>query len=257
MLTNDQLDRTQRATTRARGVQDNQPRGGSLAMGGRALRWGALPALLTMVKSAHLAANRSQPPPPGGEAGGACHLDEGFGYTDADLFGDLQNANSTATAEECCALCQHYAGIGCVFYQFAVASCSGHPWPSGCCRLKTAAAWNSRAPLSGAHSGTIKPLPPPPPPPPPDLNGSVVVFSAGLGGVPNYRIPAIVQTKGSPPALVAFAEARDGSDFTVSRIAVRTSTDAGDTWSAVTFAAGVCSPPVLVHRECDCVREFE
>jgi hypothetical protein len=103
----------------------------------------------------------------------------------------------------------------------------------------------------GAHSGSIKPLPPPPPP---DLNGSVVVFSAGLGDVPNYRIPAIVQTTGSPPALVAFAEARNGSDFTTSRIAVRTSIDAGDTWSAVTFAAGVCSPPVLVHREGEGIR---
>ena len=93
-------------------------------------------------------------------------------------------------------------------------------------------------------------VPPPPaglPPPPPDLNGSVVVFSAGLGGVANYRIPAIVQTTGtgSPPALVAFAEARDGDDFSASRIAVRTSTDAGETWSAVTFAAGVYSPPSI------------
>ena len=71
----------------------------------------------------------------------------------------------------------------------------------------------------------------------PDLNGTVV-FSAGLGGVPNYRIPAIVQTTGTPPALVAFAEARNGSDDTASRIAVRTSTDGGVTWSAVVFAVG-------------------
>ena len=70
-----------------------------------------------------------------------------------------------------------------------------------------------------------------------DLNGTVV-FSPGLGGVPNYRIPAIVQTTGSPPALVAFAEARNGSDDTASRIAVRTSNDGGVTWSAVVFAAG-------------------
>jgi hypothetical protein len=153
-----QLERTQRATARARRPEQPAARGGSLAMGGRALRWGPLPALLTMMTSA--------------------------------LSG-------------------------------------------------------------GAHSGSIKPLPPPPPP---DLNGSVVVFSAGLGDVPNYRIPAIVQTTGSPPALVAFAEARNGSDFTTSRIAVRTSIDAGDTWSAVTFAAGVCSPPVLVHREGEGIR---
>jgi sialidase-1 len=62
------------------------------------------------------------------------------------------------------------------------------------------------------------------------------VFKGGLGGVSNYRIPAIVQT--SAGVLVAFAEARDGGDSSASRIAVRTSTDAGATWSAVTFAAG-------------------
>ena len=72
---------------------------------------------------------------------------------------------------------------------------------------------------------------------PQDLNGSVV-FANGLGGVPNYRIPAIVQTGGKQPTLVAFAEARNGSDASASRIAVRTSTDAGATWSAVSFAAG-------------------
>ena len=196
----------------------------------------------------------SRATPRGGEAdGGACHLDDGFSYSGANLFGDnKQNTNSTATAGECCALCQHYAGAGCVFYQFGEpdsdaesASCSGHP--SVCCRLKTAEAWASRTLRTGAQSGSIKPLPPPPPPPPPDLNGSVVVFSAGLGGVPNYRIPAIVQTTGSPPALVAFAEARNGSDPTASRIAVRTSTDAGETWSAVTFAAGMCSPQGIIQ----------
>ena len=80
-----------------------------------------------------------------------------------------------------------------------------------------------------------------------DLNGSVVVFSAGLGGVPNYRIPAIVQTTGSPPALVAFAEARNGSDDSASRIAARTSTDAGETWSPVIFAAGVYVRGVYVR----------
>ena len=72
---------------------------------------------------------------------------------------------------------------------------------------------------------------------PRDLNGTVV-FANGLGGVHNYRIPAIVQTGGKRPTLVAFAEARDGGDASASRIAVRTSTDAGATWSAVTFATG-------------------
>jgi sialidase-1 len=73
---------------------------------------------------------------------------------------------------------------------------------------------------------------------PRDLNGTIV-FAAGLGGVANYRIPAIVQTGGKQqPTLVAFAEARDGGDSSASRIAVRASTDTGATWSAVTFAAG-------------------
>jgi len=75
-----------------------------------------------------------------------------------------------------------------------------------------------------------------------DLNGTVV-FQNGLGGVANFRIPAIVQTRGKQPALVAFAEARDGGDASTSRIAVRTSTDAGATWSAISFAAGSLDSP--------------
>lgn len=75
-----------------------------------------------------------------------------------------------------------------------------------------------------------------------DLNGTVV-FANGMGGVANFRIPAIVQTGGKQPALVAFAEARDGGDSSTSRIAVRTSTDAGATWSAVSFAAGSLDTP--------------
>jgi hypothetical protein len=59
---------------------------------------------------------------------------------------------------------------------------------------------------------------------PRDLNGTVV-FSPGLQGVQDYRIPSIVQTGGKQPKLVAFAEARDGGDSSASRIAVRTSTD--------------------------------
>ena len=75
-----------------------------------------------------------------------------------------------------------------------------------------------------------------------DLNGTVV-FSNNLGGVANYRIPAVVQTGvgstgGKPPAIVAFAEARDGGDSSASRIAARSSTDAGSSWSPVVFAAG-------------------
>ena len=54
--------------------------------------------------------------------------------------------------------------------------------------------------------------------------------------MPNYRIPVVVQT---PSGLVAFAEARNGSDFTASRIASRASGDDGATWSDVTFVEAV------------------
>ena len=54
------------------------------------------------------------------------------------------------------------------------------------------------------------------------LSGTMV-FSNGLGGVANYRIPSVVQT--GDGSLVAFAEARDGGDSSASRIATRVSTD--------------------------------
>jgi hypothetical protein len=94
---------------------------------------------------------------------------------------------------------------------------------------------------------------------PRDLNGTVV-FAAGLGGVSNYRIPAIVQTGGThPPALIAFAEARDGGDSSASRIAVRSSTDgphaamppcrharsAGNTWFYCVVAPQLGRPGLL------------
>ena len=50
--------------------------------------------------------------------------------------------------------------------------------------------------------------------------------------------PSDCADRGSPPTPVAFAEARNGGDDTASRIAVRTSTDAGASWSAVAFAVG-------------------
>ena len=69
----------------------------------------------------------------------------------------------------------------------------------------------------------------------------VTVFHAGLAGVHNYRIPAIVQTS---TALVALAEARDGDDSSASRISSRVSHDDGVTWSPnVTFAAGSLDTP--------------
>ena len=158
-------------------------------------------------------------------------------YIGGNIFGDKHMTNTSSSPKACCALCQQYASKGCVFWTFTTGSCYGRP--GSCCRLKTSVAWNGRgsADPSTTTSGSIEPLPPLPPPDTPDLNGTVV-FSAGLGGVSNYRIPAIVQTTGSPPALVAFAEARDGGDSSASRIAVRTSADMGATWSAVTFAAG-------------------
>ena len=68
------------------------------------------------------------------------------------------------------------------------------------------------------------------------LNTTRRVFSNGLGGVHNYRIPAVVLT--TQHDLVAFAEARHGGDDTASHIAARTSSDGGITWSPVVFAAG-------------------
>lgn len=73
-----------------------------------------------------------------------------------------------------------------------------------------------------------------------DLNGTVV-FHDGLAGVPNYRIPSIIQT--SNHTLIAFAEARHGGDQSANRIAVRSSTDGGQTWSDVVFAAGATDTP--------------
>ena len=70
---------------------------------------------------------------------------------------------------------------------------------------------------------------------PMDLNGTRVFYD-GLARVANYRIPAIVQT--ADHTLVAFAEARHGGDSSASRVAIRSSTDGGATWSDVIFAAG-------------------
>lgn len=67
------------------------------------------------------------------------------------------------------------------------------------------------------------------------------VFSEGLDGVSCYRIPSVVQTdKGT---LLAFAEARHGScsDSAVEGLAVRRSTDGGQTWFEVSTAVGNAS----------------
>ena len=70
---------------------------------------------------------------------------------------------------------------------------------------------------------------------------STRVFYDGLSGVPNYRIPAIIQTASGH--LVAFAECRHGGDQSASQIAARTSEDGGVTWSQVVFAAGATDSP--------------
>ena len=124
-----------------------------------------------------------------------------------------------------------------------------------------------------------------------DLNGSVV-FSDGLAGIKNYRIPAVVQgmpatytnvksiasgssssgggggggsgggsSSGSAPFLVAFAEAREGGDSSASRIATRVSTNNGATWSDVVFAAGAVRLRPTTHNlpavDCDSSRLSE
>jgi sialidase-1 len=64
------------------------------------------------------------------------------------------------------------------------------------------------------------------------------VFYPNLHNISCYRIPSIVQTGSG--ALLAFAEARHGScgDGAVHEIAMRRSTDGGQTWGGVTFVAG-------------------
>jgi hypothetical protein len=82
---------------------------------------------------------------------------------------------------------------------------------------------------AGPHHKPSGP-PPPPPTPTPGDPAAVTVFSAMLANTSCYRIPSIVQTKTG--ALVAFAEAREGScgDGAVHSIAVRSSVDNGTTW---------------------------
>ena len=79
-------------------------------------------------------------------------------------------------------------------------------------------------------------------PPPSPSPRRVPVFSAGLGGIQCFRIPAIVPAASG--ALVAFAEARPGvckDDWLSLHIASRRSTDAGRTWSPLALIAGNAS----------------
>ena len=72
--------------------------------------------------------------------------------------------------------------------------------------------------------------------PAPDVD-ETVVFRNGEGGYTCYRIPAIVKAPDGP--LLAFAEGRitDCGDFGDVDIVMRTSTDNGKTWGAVSRAA--------------------
>jgi sialidase-1 len=57
----------------------------------------------------------------------------------------------------------------------------------------------------------------------------VDVYTRGVDGYPNYRIPAILLTNRG--TLLAFAEARQGGDHSENDIVVRRSTDGGKTWA--------------------------
>jgi hypothetical protein len=55
-----------------------------------------------------------------------------------------------------------------------------------------------------------------------------VVFRAGEGPYPHYRIPAVVSTRGS--IVLAFCEGRQGGDHSHNDIVLRRSLDSGKTW---------------------------
>ena len=88
------------------------------------------------------------------------------------------------------------------------------------------------------HGAGPAPPPAPPPAPTPGDPPATDVFHANLANTSCYRIPSIVQTTSG--ALVAFAEAREGScgDGAVHSIAVRSSVDNGTTWGDVSFVKG-------------------
>lgn len=111
-----------------------------------------------------------------------CYIDNvggiNYTYVGGNIFGDKHIVNHTATAAECCALCSQYASKGCVFFSWNPVGCYGHP--SGCCRLKSEAAWAGRSPGPTDYiSGSTKPLPQLAPSP---ASSVTVTTLAGGGG---------------------------------------------------------------------------
>ena len=99
---------------------------------------------------------------------------------------------------------------------------------SSAARLLVTAAAAAVATIAAAPHATAAPWTPSP----------VPVFVAGSEGVPQYRIPALVQT--GTGTLLAFAEARyaPATDCGYKTLVVRRSADGGDTWSPSVVVAG-------------------
>lgn len=104
------------------------------------------------------------------------------------------------------------------------------------------------------------PVPPPPPPPPP-APGGVAVFTSGLEGYHTFRIPSCVVHPTDPKKLLCFCEGRkfSSSDHDWNDIVVKSSNDAGMTWSAMRVVHGESTPkkhvtignpsPVSLHTQ--------
>ena len=97
---------------------------------------------------------------------------------------------------------------------------------------------NIRGVLSKCDSPDPTPAPPAPAPPtpvPPPAPGGVAVFTSGLDGYHTFRIPSLVKHPMDPARLLCFCEGRrfSSADHDWNDIVVKTSEDAGMTWSAM------------------------
>ena len=140
-------------------------------------KWQAEAVVINLGTNDHLGASTSDTlttlaftPPGGGPLKATkCYFDNATGpvtYDGGNLWGDKHVVNYSTSPAACCAMCQQYAGKGCVIWQYDGEPCYGST--GNCCRLKTAAA--VRSPTGGGAgstitSGSIKPLGPPKPPP--------------------------------------------------------------------------------------------